>query len=404
MRFLFAAGLIGLAAPAIARAFPCDPASPTTAIIDLGPATYKTFPGGLYGNGSNLRPPAHESAGVALADAIVPLDNAGAPNANGRVVLISIGFSNMTQEWASGAVGDPSSIAVTFKSKADALRATGVVNPKVLVVDGAQGGVTSNQWAATPPSPTSQPWSIPVQRLTNAGSSRFAVQVACVKTARASPTTCIADDGSTLGDAGLVAADFAAIARNLLVIFPNIKLAYFQSRTYAGYALTALNPEPYAYETGFAVKWMIDSQIAASGAFGNLNFDPAAGLVVAPWLSWGAYLWAHGLTPNGRGLSWAIDDFRPDDRTHPAFGGVDKAGTAMLNFFLTDTTTRPWFGWQCVHGDMNNDGFVTPADVPGLVGVLLNPSASVGQQCRADVNDDGVVDGRDIAKFVALEP
>ncbi len=393
-----------LMAAAGASGQPCDAGDPTTALIDiLSGQTYKTFDGGLYAGGSNARPAGHEAAGVAIANGIVPVNTAGVADPNGRIVLISIGFSNMTQEWNSGAVGDPSSIPFTFTAKANALRATGVVNPKVLIVDGAQGGATANQWAATPPNPSAQPWSTPIQRLTQAGSTRFQVQVACVKTAHATPMTCIADDGSSTGDAGLLAADFAGMARNLRTVFPNIKLAYFQSRTYGGYALTQLNPEPYAYECGFGVKWMLMSQIDDAGTYGDLNYDAAVRPVVSPWLSWGAYLWAHGLSPNGQGLAWDINDFRPDDRTHPAAGGIDKAGTAMLNFFLSDTTTRPWFGWQCLHGDVNIDAAVTEADAPGLAAVLVNPGAfSVDRQCRADVNNDGKLDGADVQAFVTL--
>ena len=43
--------------------------------------------------------------------------------------------------------------------------------------------------------------------------------------------------------------------------YPNLRLAYLSSRIYAGYAQTALNPEPYAYESGFSVKWLIERQL-----------------------------------------------------------------------------------------------------------------------------------------------
>lgn len=381
----------------------CDPADPQVALIDLGTDTYKSFDGGLYAGGSNDRPAAHEAAGRAIAESIVPLDTQGNPQANGRVVLISIGFSNMTQEWAIGAVGEPASTALTFTAKATALQATGIVNPRVLIVDGAQGGQTATAWGATPPNMQAPPWSVALNRLAQRGSSRFQMQIACVKTAHGNPNQCIAPDGSSTGDAGLLAADFAGIARNLKIVFPNIRLAYFCSRTYGGYALTGLNPEPFAFEQAFGVKWMIQSQIAADGAYGDLNFDPGGGPVVSPWLAWGPYLWANGLTPNGQGLSWAPDDFRPDDRTHPSGSGVDKAADVMLHFFLSDTTTRPWFGWQCHHGDVNNNGMIDAADVPFFVTALLQPAdVPVGARCRADVNNDGHVDGDDIEAVIEL--
>ncbi len=332
--------LAGIASTAVGQ--PCDPAAPSTAIYDLGTGTYKTFEGGLYPGGINVRPAGHEAAGVALAESIEPLDVDGNPDTAGRIVLISIGYSNMTQEWAAGAVGDPGSIPFTFKAKAEALQQAGAVNPKVLIVDGAKGGQATNAWAA-PINPSQDPWFTALTRLTNAGSSRFQVQIACVKVAHAGPNQCMAADGSATGDAGLIAFNSAATARNLKSAFPNIKLAYFLTRTYGGYALTQLNPEPFAYETGFGVKWMIEAQIAATGEYGNLNFDPQNGPVVAPWLAWGPYIWANGTNPNGLGIFFDLDDFRPDDRTHPARGAVDKVSGALANFFLTDSTTAPWF-------------------------------------------------------------
>ena len=55
---------------------------------------------------------------------------------------------------------------------------------------------------------------------------------------------------------------------------PNVKLAYLSSRTYGGYATTPLNPEPYAYESGFSVKWLIEGQLKGEAA---LNYDPGEG-------------------------------------------------------------------------------------------------------------------------------
>lgn len=63
-----------------------------------------------------------------------------------------------------------------------------------------------------------------------------------------------------------------------------------------------LNPEPFAYETGFSVQWTIADQINATG---DLNFDPAKGAVVAPYLSRGPYIWADGTTPAPTPLSCA---------------------------------------------------------------------------------------------------
>jgi hypothetical protein len=122
--------------------------------------------------------------------------------------------------------------------------------------------------------------------------------------------------------------------------FPNLKLVYVSNRVYGGWARTRLNPEPYAYETGFAVKWLIAQQIEGHLA---LNFDPRHGPVKSPWLSWGPDLWANGTTPRSDGFHYVESDLREDDRTHEAVQGQDKVGRLLLKFFETDSTSRGWF-------------------------------------------------------------
>jgi len=53
-----------------------------------------------------------------------------------------------------------------------------------------------------------------------------------------------------------------------------------------------------------------------------------------------------------------------------------------------------------MRGDLNADGNRNAADVPGMIAALLLPTAASAQQlCAADMNHDGVLDGRDIATF-----
>ena len=100
--------------------------------------------------------------------------------------------------------------------------------------------------------------------------------------------------------------------------FPNLKIAYLSSRTYGGYATSPLNPEPHAYEGGFAVKWLIADQIAGKA---ELNYSPSKGPVLAPWCEWGPYLWADGTKPNRDGLSYVRADYTDQDGTHPSPSG-----------------------------------------------------------------------------------
>src|SRR5262249_37758936 len=127
-------------------------------------------------------------------------------------------------------------------------------NPALLVVDCAEGG----QDAAIVADPTSPYWSTVRSRLTLAGVDSTQVRVAWLKEAVARPTLAFPNDALQLQ------GDLRAIVQNLAAKFPNIRLAYLASRIYAGYAtgVSNLNPEPFAYQSGFAVKWLIRDQIS----------------------------------------------------------------------------------------------------------------------------------------------
>ena len=118
--------------------------------------------------------------------------------------------------------------------------------------------------------------------------------------------------------------------------FPNLKIIYLSSRIYGGYAAGPLNPEPHAYESNFAVKWLIADQIAGKP---ELNYDPAAGAVCAPWITWGPYLWADGLKARSDGLVWKREDLGPDG-THPSMLGREKVAGLLMNFLKNDPTSR----------------------------------------------------------------
>src|ERR1051325_3780462 len=70
---------------------------------ELGLSSYKGYPAGLYPNGANNRPPAHFAAGLFIAtNQIQPLNSLGNVDTNsGKIVLLSIGMSNTTDEWSS---------------------------------------------------------------------------------------------------------------------------------------------------------------------------------------------------------------------------------------------------------------------------------------------------------------
>jgi Cu/Ag efflux protein CusF len=289
-------------------------------LTELGAEEYQGFKGGLYPDGKNERPAAHEAAGVALAKQVQPLDADGKPSATGKIVLLSVGMSNTSQ--ASEA----------FKRALDREKEK---NPQLVFVNGAQGGMTAKaiQDADDQGSGTRY-WTTVDDRLKSAGVTRAQVQAVWIKQADAGPSQGFPKYAQTLQD------ELANIVRLLQGRFPNIKLVYLSSRTYGGYAKTRLNPEPYAYESGFAVKWLIEQQLKGDPA---LNADPAKGAVKAPWLSWGPYLWANGSTKRADGFSYEEGDFSAQDGTHESPSGQEKVGKLLLDFFKSDSTTRPWF-------------------------------------------------------------
>ena len=299
---------------------------------DLGRGRYKGFTGGLYPAGSNTRPAAHAAAALAIAtNQIKPLNASGNSDLiNGRIVMISIGMSNATQEFASKGMQ-------TFKRRA---RADPATNPQLVIVNGAQDGQDAPLWI----DPNAVTWSTVNERLTAAGVTPAQVQVVWLKEALKRPNTY----GAFPAHAQTLQSDLEIILRNLKTNFPNIKITYLSTRTRAYTNIpTGLSPEPFAYETGFAVKWTVEDQINGAG---NLNFDPAKGAVVAPLTLWGPYIWADGLTARSDGLRWPCSNLEPDF-THPSeSGGVPKVANQLLAFFKTDPTATPWFLKKTVTG------------------------------------------------------
>ena len=284
-----------------------------TSLTELGANLYQGFPGGLYPGGINTRPQAHDSAGLQLVVQVLPRDAAGNIDpVNGKVVLLSIGMSNTTQEFS------------VFKSLADA---DPEKNPKLVIVDGAQGGQT----AATISDSNAAFWSVIDQRLNAAGVTRSQVQAAWIKEASANPNQAFPVHAQILED------QFVTIAGILRGRYPNLVVSYWSSRIYAGYANTTLNPEPYAYESGFSIRWMIERQINGDPALAYDGVNPRV-----PWISWGPYLWADGLNPRADGLIWECANFQSDG-THPSPSGRMKVANMLVDFFKSDSTTRPWF-------------------------------------------------------------
>jgi hypothetical protein len=308
--------------PAYAQEGVCtQPFQPVaTPLTDLGDKPYvrmdgqvTTYTGGLYPNGSNTRPPEHEAAGLAIASQIVPLNKKGQPDPKGNVVMVSVGMSNASSEY------------FTFISQAQKDPA---VNPRLAFINGAQGGQTAERWVE----PGSAPWHLLLAELDRYGYTPEQVQVAWVKQT-------LTRGGDFPAKANTLETYLEQIAKNLEINFPNIKIAYFSSRTRSYTYWRGLSPEPSAYETGFSVKWLIEKQINGDP---ELNYDPAKGDVKSPYLSWGPYFWIDGTNPRSDGRVWTAEDMI-EDCTHPSKSGREKVAEMMLEFFKSDTVAASWF-------------------------------------------------------------
>jgi len=276
---------------------------------------YEGEDGGLYGEGRNEPPAAHREAAERALARIQPRNADGEADPNGQIVFVSISMSNATQEFSR------------FKQLADVDEDK---SSRLVIVDCAQGGQAMAEWV----DPKARPWQEADRRISSARVSAKQVQVAWIKLANKGPQGSLEEHGKKLQ------RDTLAVIHNAKARFPNLQIAYLSSRIYGGYATSPLNPEPYAYESAFVVRWLIQDQMSGES---ELSFDASQGRAEAPLLLWGPYMWADGTTPRaGDHLAYERADLA-NDGTHPSEQGRDKIARLMLTFFKENELTAPWF-------------------------------------------------------------
>lgn len=288
-------------------------------LTELGDGKYKGEIGGLYGNGMNEPPEAHLASALKATLRITPLSAEGKADKNGKVVLLSIGMSNTTQE---------------FSRFVELAKSEPKKSPHLVVVDGAQGGQAAIQWADPKPDQRrpggGTPWDVAEQRIKSAGVTPEQVQVVWIKQALIQQ----GQFGEYPTHADRMAEELIKIIGLAKEKYPNLRVVYLSSRIYAGYAKTQLNPEPYAYEGAFAVRKVIAAQIAGDK---QLDYKDA------PVVLWGPYLWAQGEKPRkSDGLTYLPEDLSGDG-THPSNSGRQKVAKLLLDFFTKDELTKTWF-------------------------------------------------------------
>jgi hypothetical protein len=281
---------------------------------------YKGEDGGLYGGGKNEPPEAHQAAATRELGRITPLDAQGRPAKDGKVVLLSVGMSNTYGEFRM------------FKELAekDPKKA-----PDLVLVNGAVGGAGAASWAKG----AERVWNTVSDRLREADVTPEQVQVAWMKHADPGPDP----DQAPLEYAKKLRDWEMSILHLLKARYPHLRICYLSSRIYGGYnaaGLRLVNPEPFAYESAFSVRWLIQAQMKGEA---QLNYDSEKGPVRSPILLWGPYLWADGVTPRkSDGLRWERKDLG-EDGVHPSPSGGQKVADLLLSFFKTDAGASTWF-------------------------------------------------------------
>lgn len=283
-------------------------------LTDLGAGRYLgQHQGGLYPGGANTPPPSHQAAIAEANRAIRPVDGAGRPTPDGLVGFLAIGMSNATMEFG----------ALEGLMDTDTAR-----NARVVAVNTALGSHPIELIN----DPAEDYWTLLEARLTAAGLSPAQVQVVWIKQAFGTPpTTAFPAHAEALRE------QYVLLVNQLRQRFANLRLALLSSRIYGGYSSNPLRAEPLSYETGFAVKWLIESQI--NGSDPRLRFTGAD--APAPVLAWGPYIWANGTSVRSDGLSWQIADFE-SDRIHPNDTGRLKVAQRLMAV-LADAGVSGWY-------------------------------------------------------------
>jgi hypothetical protein len=260
------------------------------------------------------------SAYRSMTDAITPLSSNGSPDqSNGKIVMIGVGASNPRTEFN----------AFIAKATVDPAINANLVLANTCV--GGQGVQKMNQ-------PSDSYWKNAAKVLDSLGCSAQQVQVAWVET----DNTQDADTTFPAAAQGL-ADQLYTLCSTMRTHYPNLKVIYFSSRSYAGYIdpATALAGRgllsPRDYLNGWAIKFLIERQINGTAGYAFSGESPAL-----PALMWCTDNWADGITPKLDGLFWHCDDFSGDG-LHLSPLGEEKSGARIHAFFSTDALAQTWY-------------------------------------------------------------
>ncbi len=281
-------------------------------LMDSG--SYLGFEGGLYPGRTNECPTDHLNAGRQIAKTIVPLLPDGTPGSPGLIGVICIG-SSFTR--------------TIFDSMIDHARGDADFPPELKFVNCADGKQNLDVIA----DPNAPYWSVTVPyRLAHSPLTAAQVQVVWINGGVQEQTEPFPDHFRTTAEYWI---DILQICK---ATFPNLKQAYLSPVHYLGYTVSAPADEPYYFEQGFAVREVVERQMAQDP---ELEFDASRGPALAPWVAWGPYLWCDGSEPRVDGLQMLCTDYWPDG-AHPNVVGSARLGWLLYHHWKSHRACTRW--------------------------------------------------------------
>lgn len=289
-------------------------------LTDMGSTTYRGFQGGLYPEGSNIKPSQHQVDLLEAAKQIQKLDNDGLVSASGKIVFIGVGASNPRTE---------------FDQFVGQAKAFGNLNPDIVFANTCIGG----QGVQKMNLPTDSYWQMANQTLDSMGLTAAQVQIAWIET----ENTQTADTVFPGAPQALV-NDLQQLLKTLLIKFPNLRICYFSPRAFSGFAIPTQSGVgkgllfPRDYYNGWAGKWLIQKIIERESGY---EFS-GPGKVI-PLCTFGSYHWNDGNIKRKDGFILDCATEVGSDGLHLTEAGEAKIAGQMFDFFAKDSLASQWF-------------------------------------------------------------
>lgn len=295
-----------------------------TPIVDLLTGYYLGFQGGLYPGGTNIMPAAHADSGIAIANAMLPVNFDGdADTTYGKTILLGLGAASAGR---------------CFNKFSGVYADEGISDSCFRIINGCMEDAGLDSMIG--PTSADNYWKEINDIIQGEGLKKKQVQVVWLMSPSFDDT--IITQPQYIDS---LTEKYVAVIRKLKSEFVNLKLLYISGLQYGGYFDTLSEhrnalAEPAPYLNDFAIKAAIERQINGDTLLRYSGLDAPA-----PWVAWGPNYWADGRNLRDDGLRWicpsdydeALDGFSLSS------GGQQKIADRLFTFFSTEPTTTPWF-------------------------------------------------------------